>query len=148
MYDIVKIMSIIPHRYPFLLVDRILEVEPRKKAVGIKNVTVNESFFQGHYPGMPIMPGVLIVEAMAQVGGIAMLSDSNGMEKVPLFGSIEDARFRKQVVPGDQLKIQAEIIKLRGTVGKVSGKAYIGDDLAAEALLTFVLVDKQPEPAL
>jgi 3-hydroxyacyl-[acyl-carrier-protein] dehydratase len=147
MLDINQIMSAIPHRYPFLLVDRILEVEPRKRAVGIKNVTMNEQFFQGHYPGNPIMPGVLILEAMAQVGGLSMMDDSDptAPRKIPLFGSIEEARFRRQVVPGDQLRIEVEVLKMRSSVGKISAKAFVGVELAAEAVLTFFFANRPAE---
>ena len=147
MLDIMKIMATIPHRYPFLLVDRIIELEPRKRAVGIKNVTINEQFFQGHYPGNPIMPGVLIIEAMAQVGGISIMGDNPEEvgKKVPLFASIDEARFRRLVVPGDQLRIEVDVLKVRSSLGKVSGKAFVGDELAAEAVLTFFLVDKKKE---
>jgi 3-hydroxyacyl-[acyl-carrier-protein] dehydratase len=115
--------------------------------VGIKNVTINEQFFQGHYPGNPIMPGVLILEAMAQVGGISIMSENPEEigKKVPLFAAIDDARFRRQVVPGDQLRIEVDVLKMRSSLGKVSGKAFVGDELAAEAVLTFFLVDKRAE---
>ena len=141
--DINEIKSVLPHRYPFLLVDRIEELQSGEKVVGIKNVTVNEEFFQGHYPGHPIMPGVLIVEAMAQVGGLLMLeSVENPEEKLPFFAGIDKAKFRRPVVPGDQLKIEGEVIKLRGRIGKISAKSYVDDELAAEAELMFAIQDK------
>lgn len=147
MLDVKQIMAALPHRYPFLLVDRLLELEPQKRVVGIKNVTINEQFFQGHYPGDPIMPGVLIIEAIAQVGGLSILcrDDMGPVTKIPLLGTIEDAKFRRPVVPGDQLRIEVDVIKFKLSVGKVSGKAYVGDDLCAEAILTFFLTDKVVE---
>lgn len=139
--DINEIMKIIPHRYPFLLIDRIMEVDPGKKAVGIKNVTVNEPFFQGHFPGYPVMPGVLIIEAMAQVGAVAVLS-MPGMEgRLALFAGIDGARFRRQVVPGDQLTLEVEILKLKGTIGKGKGVAKVDGQLTAEADLMFAMQD-------
>lgn len=142
MLDVNAIMEIIPHRYPFLLVDRILEIEPKKRSVGIKNVTINEPFFQGHYPGLPIMPGVLIVEAMAQIGGLSMMSSGEEYKsKVPLLGGVDEARFRRQVVPGDQLRIEADVLKQKGPVGKVNAKAYVANEIVAEAVLTFMIVD-------
>ncbi|MFZ5648381.1 MAG: 3-hydroxyacyl-ACP dehydratase FabZ [Bacillota bacterium] len=141
MLDINEIMKIIPHRYPFLLIDRIMEVDPGKKAVGIKNVTVNEPFFQGHFPGYPVMPGVLIIEAMAQVGAVAVLS-MPGMEgRLALFAGIDGARFRRQVVPGDQLTLEVEILKLKGTIGKGKGVAKVDGQLTAEADLMFAMQD-------
>ncbi len=141
MLDIMEIRELIPHRYPFLMVDRVLEVDPMKRAVAIKNVTANEEFFQGHYPQRPIMPGVLIVEAMAQVAGIAVLSSEELKGKTPVFAGIDKARFRKPVIPGDQLRIEVEILKLRGQMGKAAGKVFCGEDLVAEAELTFAAAD-------
>jgi 3-hydroxyacyl-[acyl-carrier-protein] dehydratase len=141
--DIKDIQNILPHRYPFLLVDRILEVEEGKKAVGIKNVTINEPFFQGHFPGNPIMPGVLIVEAMAQVGAVAVLNMEENKNKLAMFAGIDKARFRRPVVPGDQLRMEVELVKVKGSIGKGKGLAYVGDELVAEAELMFVLTDKQ-----
>ena len=137
--EIKEIMEIIPHRYPFLLVDRVLELDPGKRAVGIKNVSVNEPFFQGHFPGYPVMPGVLIIEAMAQVGAVAVLKLPGFAGKIALFAGIDKARFRRQVLPGDQLRIVVEVIKLRGTVGKASAIACVGEEVAAEAELMFAL---------
>ncbi|MBM7853692.1 3-hydroxyacyl-[acyl-carrier-protein] dehydratase [Desulfohalotomaculum tongense] len=142
MFDVQKIQQILPHRYPFLLVDRIIEVEEGKRAVGIKNVSINEPFFQGHFPGHPVMPGVLIIEAMAQVGAVALLSMPEYAGKLALFAGIDGARFRRQVVPGDQLKIEVEVTKLRGRIGKSKAKAYVDDHLAAEAELMFGIGEK------
>lgn len=133
------IQEIIPHRYPFLLVDRIIELEEGKKAVGIKNVTINEPFFQGHFPDYPVMPGVLIIEAMAQVGAVAVLKLPEYAGKIAFFAGLDKVRFRKQVVPGDQLKLVVELTKIRGPVGKGSGRAYVGNEIAAEGELTFMI---------
>lgn len=137
--DIKQIQEILPHRYPFLLVDRILSVEEGKKAVGIKNVSVNEPFFQGHFPGSPVMPGVLILEAMAQVGAVAVLKMPEFAGKIALFAGMDKVRFRRQVVPGDVLRIEVEVQKLRGTFGKSYSAAYVGDEMAAEAEMMFAL---------
>ena len=143
MISIEKIQNLLPHRYPFLLVDRIEEIVEGESIVGIKNVTMNEEFFQGHYPGHPIMPGVLIVESMAQVGGYLMMRDlENPDDKLPFFAGIDKARFRKPVVPGDQLRIKAKIVKSRGRIAKISAKAYVDDQVAAEAELMFSIQDK------
>lgn len=139
MLDINEIQKIVPHRYPFLLVDRIISMEEGKHAVGIKNVTVNEPYFQGHFPGYPVMPGVLIIEAMAQVGAAAILLLPAYAGKIALFAGIDKARFRRQVVPGDQLRIEVEVLKLRGTVGKSYATAHVGGELAAEAELMFMI---------
>ena len=137
--DINKIKEILPHRYPFLLVDKMLEVEAGKRAVGIKNVTVNEPFFQGHFPNYPVMPGVLIIEAMAQVGAVALLSMPEYAGKIALFAGIDSARFRRQVVPGDVLHIEVEVTKLRGKIGKSTAKALVDGKVAAEAELMFAI---------
>jgi beta-hydroxyacyl-ACP dehydratase FabZ len=143
MMEIQEIQSILPHRYPFLLVDRILEIEPGKKIVGIKNVTVNEPFFQGHFPGKPIMPGVLIIEAMAQVGGILLLREVENREnKLLYFMGIDEARFRKPVVPGDQLRFELEVLKRKSTTCKLQGKAFVDGALAAEAVILSAMVDR------
>lgn len=131
-----EIMDLLPHRYPFLLVDRILEWEPGKRIVGLKNVTINEPFFQGHFPGHPIMPGVLIVEALAQVGGIVALKEMGGEKKLAYFAAIDNCRFRRPVVPGDQLLLNVTITAHKGPVWKIHGEARVGDALAAEADLT------------
>lgn len=143
MLDINQIKEIIPHRYPFLLVDRIEEMEPGKRAVGIKNVTVNEPFFQGHFPDFPVMPGVLVLEAMAQVGAVSVLSLPEFAGKVALFAGIEKARFRRQVVPGDTLRIEIEVLHLRSAIGKAKATARVEQDLAAEAVLTFAAVENK-----
>lgn len=137
MLDTNKIQEILPHRYPFLLVDRILEVEDGRRAVGIKNVSINEPYFQGHYPGHPVMPGVLIIEAMAQVGAVAILKIPDFAGRIPLFAGIDKARFRRQVQPGDQLRIEVEVEKIKGVIGRARALAYVGEELAAEAFLLF-----------
>ncbi len=142
MLDVQQIQDILPHRYPFLLVDRILELEAGKRAVGIKNVSINEPFFQGHFPGYPVMPGVLIVEAMAQVGAVAMLSLPEFQGKIGLFAGIDKLRFRRQVVPGDQLRIEVVMERVRGRVGKGLGTVYVGDEKAVEGELMFAISDK------
>jgi len=139
MLTVNQIQAIIPHRYPMLLVDRILEIEPMKRAVGIKNVTANEQFFQGHFPGKPIMPGVLLLEAMAQVGGVAMLCSEEYRGKLAFFAGIDRVKFRRPVVPGDQLRMVAEIIKIRGTMGKIWAEAFVDDELVAEGEFLFAL---------
>ncbi|MEW6662940.1 MAG: 3-hydroxyacyl-ACP dehydratase FabZ [Bacillota bacterium] len=139
MLDINEILQTIPHRYPFILVDRILELEKGKRAVGLKNVTINEPFFQGHFPGRPVMPGVLILEAMAQVGAVALLSLPEYAGKVALFAGVDGVRFRRPVVPGDQLRLEVEILKFKGSIGKGQAKAYVGECLAAEGELIFAI---------
>lgn len=134
-----EIQSIIPHRYPMLLVDRIIELEPLKRAVGIKNVTMNEQFFLGHFPGEPVMPGVLLIEAMAQVGGIAMLYPQENRGKLAFFAGIDRVKFRRPVVPGDQVRMVAEIIKIRSAMGKVWAEAFVDDQLVAEGEFLFAL---------
>lgn len=141
--DINRIKDMIPHRYPMLLVDKVVDVVKGESAVGIKGVTINEPFFQGHFPERPVMPGVLIVEAMAQTAAILVV-DTLGAEfegKLVYFMSIDDARFRKPVLPGDQLHIHVEVIKSRGMVWKFKGKAMVGDDLCAEATYAAMIVD-------
>ncbi|MED1722452.1 3-hydroxyacyl-ACP dehydratase FabZ [Brevibacillus parabrevis] len=137
--DIMQIQEIIPHRYPFLLVDKIEELEQGKRAVGIKNVTVNEPFFQGHFPGYPVMPGVLIVEALAQVGAVVMLSMEEHQGKIGLFAGIDGFRFKDQVKPGDTLTLDVELTRVRGTVGKGYGKAIVNGKVVAEGELMFAL---------
>ncbi|MBS4021796.1 MAG: 3-hydroxyacyl-ACP dehydratase FabZ [Dethiobacter sp.] len=136
------IQSILPHRYPFLLVDRLLEVVPGERAVGIKNVTINEPFFQGHFPGFPVMPGVLIVEAMAQVGAAAILGMPENKGRLALFTGIDNLRFKRQVVPGDTLRLELEITKIRGPIGKGRGTATVDGKVAAAGELMFALVDQ------
>lgn len=143
MFDINEIKDVIPHRYPMLLVDKIVELEAGEKVVGIKNVTINEEFFQGHYPDHPIMPGVLILESMAQVSGFLMKNTfDNPEEKIPFFAGIDKAKFRKPVIPGDQLRIESKILRSRKSIAKVSAKAFVGEKLAAEAELLFAIQDK------
>lgn len=139
MLDIQQIKEIIPHRYPFLLVDQILEIEEGKRAVGLKNVTVNEPFFQGHFPDYPVMPGVLIVEALAQVGAAAMLIKEENKGKIGLFAGIDNCRFKRQVKPGDQLRLEVEIIRIKGPIGKGKAVATVNGELACEAEITFAI---------
>ncbi|AFM43450.1 beta-hydroxyacyl-(acyl carrier protein) dehydratase FabZ [Desulfosporosinus acidiphilus SJ4] len=134
-----EIQDIIPHRYPFLLVDRIVELEEGKRAVGLKNVTINEPFFQGHFPGHPIMPGVLIIEALAQVGAVAILKMPEYAGFLGLFAGLDEVKIRRQVIPGDQLRLEVEVLKLRKTFGVAKGKAYVGEELAVEGTLKFFL---------
>ncbi|MGM0752995.1 MAG: 3-hydroxyacyl-ACP dehydratase FabZ [Bacillota bacterium] len=143
MLDINQIKEIIPHRYPFLLVDRILEVEEGKKAVGIKNVTANEEFFNGHFPDYPVMPGVLIVEALAQVGAVAMLKVEDNRGRLAFFTGIDKCRFKRQVKPGDQLRLEVEMIRFKGPIGKGKGVATVDGEVACELEMMFALGDKQ-----
>lgn len=136
-----QIQAIIPHRYPFLLVDRIVELEIGKKAVGLKNVTVNEPFFQGHFPGYPVMPGVLIVEALAQVGAIAVLSMEENKGKLGFLAGIDGFRFKEQVKPGDTLMLEVELTRVRGSIGKGHGIAKVNGKVAAEGDIMFALSD-------
>jgi 3-hydroxyacyl-[acyl-carrier-protein] dehydratase len=138
--DSVAIRKIIPHRYPFLLVDRVIELTPGQRAVGIKNVTANESFFQGHFPEFPVMPGVLIVEAIAQVGAIAMLSQPELEGQLALFAGIDKVRFKRQVKPGDTIRIEVELGQIRRTVGTGSGTATVDGELACKGDFMFALV--------
>ncbi|HTX14352.1 MAG TPA: 3-hydroxyacyl-ACP dehydratase FabZ [Candidatus Baltobacteraceae bacterium] len=144
--DTNAIQKILPHRYPFLLVDAIEEMERWKRIVGIKNVSINESYFQGHFPGMPIMPGVLIIESMAQTAGLLLLQEVPDREKKLLyFVSIENARFRRPVVPGDQLKVEMNVVAWRHGFGKFTGRATVNGELAAEATLMCKMVDLEAE---
>src|SRR5215212_4969053 len=142
--NINEIMKLLPHRYPMLLVDRILDIpEGGKKIVGLKNVSANEQFFQGHFPGAPVMPGVLIVEAMAQCAAVLFLRDIEDREKkLFLFGGVDKARFRKPVIPGDQLTLECEVLQRRANTVKVKGVAKVGDTVVAEAELLSVMVDR------
>ena len=143
MLTITDIMKILPHRYPMLLVDRILEIDPGKKIVGIKNVSANEQFFQGHFPGAPVMPGVLIVEAMAQCAAVLILQDiPNREDKLFLFGGVDKARFRRPVVPGDQLRFECEILQRRSNSVKIHGTATVAGDLVAEAEMLSIMVER------
>ena len=141
--DITQIQGILPHRYPFLLIDRIIEIVPRQRIVGIKNVTINEPFFQGHFPGYPLMPGVLMIEAMAQTGGVLLLTEiPDRANKIIVFTGIEKAKFRKPVTPGDQLRIIVDVLAFRRGMGRMDGKIYVGEKLVAEAILSCFLVDR------
>jgi beta-hydroxyacyl-ACP dehydratase FabZ len=143
MMTITEIMKLLPHRYPMLLVDRILELEPGKRIVGLKNVSANEQFFQGHFPGAPVMPGVLIIEAMAQTGAVLFLRDLPDREKkLFLFGGVDKARFRKPVMPGDQLTMEIEVLQKRASTVKLRGVARVGTEMAAEAEMLSVMVDR------
>ncbi|WP_110112589.1 3-hydroxyacyl-ACP dehydratase FabZ [Bacillus sp. CGMCC 1.16541] len=142
MLDIQQIKDIIPHRYPFLLVDRILEIEEGKSAVGIKNVSANEEFFNGHFPDYPVMPGVLIVEALAQVGAVAMLKKEENRGRLAFFTGIDNCRFKKQVRPGDQLRLEVEMVRVRGAIGKGRGIATVDGELVCETDIMFALGEK------
>lgn len=141
--DIREIMKALPHRYPFLLLDRVESIEKGKHITALKNVTVNEEFFNGHFPSLPVMPGVLIIEALAQAGGILALQDLGGElgSRKIFFMSIEKARFRKPVVPGDQLRLEVNIERRRSTIWKMEGKAYVGDVLVADGTLQAMITD-------
>jgi 3-hydroxyacyl-[acyl-carrier-protein] dehydratase len=139
MLDINEIKEIIPHRYPFLLIDKIIEVEDGKRAIGLKNVTANEEFFNGHFPDYPVMPGVLIVEALAQVGAVAMLKPEANRGKLAFFAGIDNCRFKRQVKPGDQLRLEVEMIKVRGPMGKGKGIATVDGEIACETEIMFAL---------
>jgi len=142
-YDVQEIMKFLPHRYPFLLVDRILEIEGDKRIVGLKNVTINEPFFQGHFPGAPVMPGVLIIEAMAQVAGVMIYRDLPDREqKLIYFTGIDEAKFRRPVVPGDQLRIEMELLSRRSNFGKMQGRATVEGKLVAEAIVLFAIANR------
>lgn len=141
--DINDICKILPHRFPFLLIDRVIDLTRRERIVAIKNVTINEPFFAGHFPNLPIMPGVLIVEAMAQAGGVLLLTEFEDRdEKIVLFTGIERAKFRRPVIPGDQLRVEVVVKVWRGTAGRMEGKAYVGETLVAEANVSCRLVDR------
>ena len=138
--NINEIMEVLPHRFPMLLVDRILTLEPGKRAVGIKNVSINESFFQGHYPGKPVMPGVLIVEAMAQAGAVILLTFDEYRGFVPMMGSLDNVKFRRPVVPGDQLVSDVELLWIRNGIGKIKAVATVDGNPAASMEMTFKLL--------
>jgi len=141
--DINEIQQILPHRPPFLLVDRILELEPDKRIVGLKNVSMNEPFFVGHFPGFPVMPGVLIVEAMAQTGGIlVMYGVPDASERLVLFASIEEAKFRRPVRPGDQIRMEIDVLSRKTTFARMKGKAFVDGDLACEAIVMCKIMGK------
>jgi len=143
--DVNEIQKLLPHRYPFLMVDAIVEVERLKRIVGIKNVSINEYYFQGHFPGKPIMPGVLIIEAVAQTGGLLLLMDVPDREKKLLyFVAVDGARFRRPVVPGDQLRIEVNVLQWRGDFCKLEGKATVDGQLAAEGIVMCKMIDRDP----
>ena len=142
MLDVEQIRAILPHRYPFLLVDRILELVPEKSARGYKNVTINEEFFEGHFPGHAVMPGVLVCEAMAQVAGVLLLSMTGNSGKLAYFGGMDRVRFRKPVLPGDTLVTDVELIATRGNIGKVKAIARVDGEVATEGEFMFALVDR------
>ena len=145
-FDIQEILGFLPHRYPFLLIDRVVEFERSKRLVAIKNVTINEPFFQGHFPGYPIMPGVLVVEAMAQAGGIIMTFELPDRDrKLVVFSGIERAKFRRPVTPGDQLRIEVEVLSFRPRAGRIQGKAFVDGKLVCEATLTCMVVPRGGE---
>jgi 3-hydroxyacyl-[acyl-carrier-protein] dehydratase len=154
-FSIQEILDLLPHRYPFLLIDRIVEFEPARRLVAIKNVTMNEQFFQGHFPGHPIMPGVLVIEAMAQAGAIIMMSEIPDREKkLAVFTGIERAKFRRPVVPGDQLRIEVEVLTFKSRLGRMEARALVDGKVACQATLTCQIVPKhngapegQPEAA-
>jgi len=146
MITILEIMNLLPHRYPFLLVDRIIELEAGKRIVGIKNVTINEPFFQGHFPGQPIMPGVLILEAMAQVAGVMAMRQvpaDQVKNKVIYFMTIDKAKFRKPVVPGDQIRFELEVLRMRSNTTSFKGQALVDGSVAAEAEMMAMIVDRE-----
>jgi 3-hydroxyacyl-[acyl-carrier-protein] dehydratase len=147
-FDIQEILGFLPHRFPFLLIDRIVAFERAKRVVAIKNVTINEPFFQGHFPDYPIMPGVLVVEAMAQAGAIIMLHEIADREnKLVVFTGIERAKFRRPVTPGDQLRIEVHVLAFKPRVGRMEGKAYVDGKLACQATLTCQVVPRAPQKA-
>jgi 3-hydroxyacyl-[acyl-carrier-protein] dehydratase len=147
-FDIQEILGLLPHRYPFLLIDRVVEFERAKRLVAIKNVTINEPFFQGHFPGYPIMPGVLVIEAMAQAGAILMMNEIADREKkLAVFTGIERAKFRRPVTPGDQLRIEVEVLSLKSRLGRMEAKAFVDCKLACQATLTCQIVPKAREAA-
>lgn len=145
MLNVQEIKKLIPHRYPFLLVDQVLELEPGKKCVAKKNVTINEPFFQGHFPEKPLMPGVLIVEAMAQVGAIALMSIDENKGKLAVFAGIDKVRFKREVVPGDTLTMEVELGKMRRSIGKGEARAYVDGELACKGTLMFGITEKPNE---
>jgi 3-hydroxyacyl-[acyl-carrier-protein] dehydratase len=145
--EIAEIMSILPHRYPFLLIDRIIEIERKKRIVSLKNVTINEPFFQGHFPGYPIMPGARVVEAIAQTGGVLLMPEVQDRdEKLMVFTGIERAKFRRPVVPGDQLRIEVTVLNWKPRVAKMEGRATVDGKLACEATVMCALVPKTTGP--
>ncbi len=146
--DINEIMALLPHRYPFLLIDRIVEFAPRERIVAIKNVSINESFFQGHFPAYPIMPGVLIVEALAQTGGVLMLTEVPDREnKLLFFTGIEEAKFRRAVVPGDQVRLEVDVLQYSRRGGRMQGRAFVDGKVVCEAIIRCQIVPRERKPS-
>lgn len=143
--DVLEIKKLLPHRYPFLLLDRITAIQPGHSAVGYKNLTANEQFFEGHFPNKPIMPGVLMVEALAQLGCVALLSHDDFKGKLGVFTGIEGVKFRQMVIPGDRLDMSVELLKLKGPLGKMRGTAKVGDKIACEGEISFAMIDQPAE---
>lgn len=144
---VVEIEQLLPHRFPFLLLDRIIEFEPQKRIVALKNVTANEPFFQGHFPGFPIMPGVLVLEAMAQAGALMIMhEDEHPGDRLIYFTGVDGCKFRTPVTPGDQIRIEVEVLRFRMSAGRMQGRARVGDKLAAEATLSCAVVPRQNAP--
>jgi beta-hydroxyacyl-ACP dehydratase FabZ len=141
MLTVNEIMELLPHRFPFLLVDRVVELDPGRRIVGIKNVSINEPFFQGHFPGHPVMPGVLIIEALAQAGGILALKTIDGGKKLAYLASIDKCRFRRPVAPGDQLRLETTVVARKGPIWKLHGEARVGDALVAESEITASIME-------
>lgn len=142
-WDVEWILSVLPHRYPLLLVDRVLEMEPRRRIVAVKNVTINEQYFLGHFPGRPVVPGVLLVEGMAQAGGLLLLHDqADRGRKLLYFTAIQEAKFRRPVVPGDQVRYEVEVLRLRTQYCKMAAKALVDGQVAAEAVISSAMVDR------
>jgi len=144
-FNIGQILKMIPHRYPMIMVDRIVECDDKTRIVGIKNVSVNEPCFQGHFPGRPVMPGVLQLEAMAQTGGILLIRISKLADKMPYFMSIDKVKFRKVVVPGDQLRIEAEITRVRTRIGRFAARILVDGEVVSEAEMTCMLAEVEPD---
>jgi len=145
--DIVEIQKYLPHRYPFLLIDKVVEMERFKRIVAIKSITINEGFFQGHFPGKPVMPGVLILESMAQAGGLLLLQEIPDRDRKVLYlASMTDVKFRRPVVPGDQLRVEVKVLVWKGDLCKIEAKAFVDRNLAAEARMLCVMADREPAP--
>jgi beta-hydroxyacyl-ACP dehydratase FabZ len=142
-WDVEWVLSVLPHRYPLLLVDRVLELEPRKRVVAVKNVTINEPYFVGHFPGRPVVPGVLLIEGLAQAGGLLLLHDvADRDKKLIYFTTIEEAKFRRPVVPGDQVRYELEVVRLRSLFCKLAGRVMVDGQVAAEAVISSAMVDR------